>query len=491
MHSHVTNTPHNERKPRNRTQHKKTRKKQEELPTTLEEQQAERYTPTNQTIQQTKVDGVQKEREKCMLKKIFLCVALCASFHVSNAYAQTPSHQDHTYAQIGNQKLLLDLYIPHPKPNTPPPLIVYIHGGAWLTGNKDEFTNYILNREALKRGFAGASISYRLTSQSTKPTFPTQLHDVKAAIRFLRARASTFGYDPNRIAVFGTSAGGHLAALLGTSCGVLAAEGNVGMTGTSSCVQAVVDLFGPTDLVNMNTHITNPPGSDVDHDAPGSPESMLLGLPKGIGDLRRNYNNKTNPYPYYRGIAELANPITHVDPTDPPFFIAHGKQDRLVPLKQSKLLADALKQAGVRVEYHEVADKGHGDVGDATELLALQFLVNVFNQTPKPEPMPPEPASPEPRSTETKTETTSGDSGPTPPSPDTRQIEQTSPETPNQTIDNTQTTPDNKTPSRASSGCVCGPSQAPSWAWIGVLFLIFWAGRPKHQHPKKEEKPSL
>lgn len=239
------------------------------------------------------------------------------------------AHLDIEYARVGEKSLQLDLYLPR-ESKAALPLIVWIHGGAWLGGNR-------ANPPALPfvgRGYAVASISYRLSQEAT---FPAQIHDCKAAIRFLRSKAKDHGLDSDRIGVWGASAGGHLVALLGTSGDVKELEGDVGTVGVSSRVQAVCDWFGPTDFLSMGKNA-------IDHDAPDSPEAKLIG-----GPVQQNKDK-----------VAAANPITYVTRDDPPFLIMHGDKDDVVPINQSELFHDALKKAGVHVIYEVVEGAGHG-----------------------------------------------------------------------------------------------------------------------------------
>ena len=238
--------------------------------------------------------------------------------------------KDLIYASTPQKQLALDLYVPDGVSR--PPLVVWIHGGAWRAGTRAKPPALYLAAQ----GYAVASISYRLTQEAI---FPAQIHDCKAAIRWLRAHASKYGYDATRIGVWGASAGGHLAALLGTSGGVKELEGDLGHPDQSSAVQAVVDFFGPTDLPRMSKF----PGK-MDHDAPDSPESQLLG-----GPVQQNKDE-----------AAVANPITYVTRNDPPFLILHGDKDPLVPLNQSELLEAALNRAGVPVTFRVLPGAGHG-----------------------------------------------------------------------------------------------------------------------------------
>ncbi|MBV9122601.1 MAG: alpha/beta hydrolase fold domain-containing protein [Planctomycetes bacterium] len=232
--------------------------------------------------------------------------------------------RDLAYVPDGHERHLLDLYLPE-KADGPLPLIVWIHGGGWQAGNKDHPPGLPL----VSKGYALASINYRL-SQHAK--FPAQIEDCKAAIRWLRANASKYHLDPKRIGVWGASAGGHLVALLGTTGGVKALEGDEGNLKESSRVQAVVDWFGPTDFMHLKTQ-----GAQ-------SPVTALLGGSPEVDPEK----------------AREASPITYVGKDDPPFLIMHGDKDPLVPLKQSQELYQALKKAGVDATLEVIPGAGHG-----------------------------------------------------------------------------------------------------------------------------------
>ena len=223
----------------------------------------------------------------------------------------------------------LTLYLSVPRRASPPPLVVFIHGGAWLFGHP-EVTNPVYRRidpigKLLRAGFAVARISYRFSGEGR---FPTQLHDCKAAVRFLRNRAALFGVDPERFAAMGDSAGGHLAALVGLTGDRADLEGDVGEAGGSSGVQAVIDWFGPAELLTMREQAL-PDGMQGMNDAE-SPESQLVG----------------GPIQQRREAATAASPIAYVSKSAPPFHIQHGARDRLVPLGQSQALHQALVAAG-------------------------------------------------------------------------------------------------------------------------------------------------
>ncbi|HYO84429.1 MAG TPA: alpha/beta hydrolase [Bryobacteraceae bacterium] len=255
---------------------------------------------------------------------------LTAAMAVMTLCLGAAEHRDLVFSKTPQKDLALDLYVPDGV--SKPPLVVWIHGGAWRTGSKAEPPALFL----ITKGYAVASISYRLSQDAI---FPAQIRDCKSAIGWLRAHADMYGYDASRVGVWGASAGGHLAALLGTSGGVAELEARNGSTPLSSRVHAVVDYFGPTDLPAMSKF----PGK-MDHDAPDSPESQLLG----------------GPVQQKKDKAARANPITYVSRDDPPFLIVHGDADPLVPMNQSELLDAALRTAGVPVTFRRLSGAGHG-----------------------------------------------------------------------------------------------------------------------------------
>ncbi len=199
---------------------------------------------------------------------------------------------------------------------------------------------------------AVASLDYRLSQDAR---FPAQIEDCKAAVRWLRANAVKYGLDPERFAAWGASAGGHLAAMLGTTGDVKRFDVGENLD-QSSRVQAVVDYFGPTDFLQMDAHRL--PNGQV-HDAADSPESQLIG-----GPIQEN-KEKT----------ALASPIVYVSPDDPPFLIVHGDADPLVPHHQSEILAAALAEAGILPDFHTVKGGGHGGFKDpAVPAMTRNFL---------------------------------------------------------------------------------------------------------------------
>jgi acetyl esterase/lipase len=297
------------------------------------------------------------------------------------------SYDNLTYAVLGGRPLHLALRVPlGASPADPVPCVVWIHGGGWSGGSSLPVPGLTL-RLVVEERIAVASIDYRLTSQAGQygtesVIFPAQIHDVKGAIRWLRANADQYGLDVDRFGAWGSSAGGHLAALAGTSADIARLEGTVGGNlDQPSGLQVFADYFGPTDILNMNLLVTTPPGSVINHDAPTSPESRLIGWDdpgQGIGDIRAHQNDPNPPYPELVARTRDANPITHVDLLDPPGFMAHGTMDTLVPLGCSRLLDSALTAVQIEHEYRVVEGAGHGSLGTATDDGAIAFIASRF-----------------------------------------------------------------------------------------------------------------
>lgn len=280
---------------------------------------------------------------KYSLSARFLAAALLAFVSSAPASAATvpagtKTLSDLAYVTNGHARQKLDLYLPE-KAGSPTPVIVWIHGGGWVSGDKRE-NGAPGSVSHTTRGYAVASINYRLSGDAI---FPAQIEDCKAAIRWLRAHAREYNLDPRHIGVAGASAGGHLVALLGSTG--QRKDFDVGENlDQSSAVQAVNDLFGPTDLLQMDAHALS--GSRLVHDAANSPESQLVGGPI-----------QEKPY---RDRAARANPIPYLTKAAPPYLIIHGDQDPLVPHHQSELLFATLKQHGVPVRFHTIKGAGHG-----------------------------------------------------------------------------------------------------------------------------------
>ena len=263
--------------------------------------------------------------------------------------------RDVVYGKGGERDLKMDILRPKQTPAQPMPALVWIHGGGWRGGNKVSGLMRLYHYP--RRGYVCATIEYRLTGEAI---FPAQIEDCKCAIRFLRAKANEYHIDPNRIGVWGLSAGGHLVALLGTSGDVKELEGTGGWAQYSSRVQAVCDWCGPSDFSAM-VGLKRP----MDRDPSRSPEVLLIG-----GPIDQNKQK-----------AALASPVTHVSKDDPPFLILHGDQDRTVPVDQSRRLHAALTKAGVASTLYEVKGAGHG-FGRRPE--ALEMVDGFFGEHLRP-----------------------------------------------------------------------------------------------------------
>ena len=238
---------------------------------------------------------------------------------------------DISYGIVDGHDLKLDLYLPTDVAN--PPLLVWVHGGAWRGGSKDR----LMTTEFVEQGYAMASVEFRLSGDAM---FPAQIHDIKAAIRFLRGNAATFGYDASRVGILGSSSGGHLVALVGTTNGHDKLEGAVGdYLDQSSDVQAVVSYFGASNLTTI-LHQSTPHGLSVRVPAL---DLLIGGQPEDKHELAR-----------------LASPVFHVDETDPPLLMLHGDQDPQMPINQSHELHNAYKEQGMPVQFEVIHGAAHG-----------------------------------------------------------------------------------------------------------------------------------
>jgi acetyl esterase/lipase len=250
---------------------------------------------------------------------------------VANAAIQ----RDLVYKRVNGAVLALDLYCPE-KVTGPLPVIVWLHGGGWSRGRKERCPAVTLVQD----GYAVASIDYRLTGVAP---FPAQIEDCKAAIRWLRANASKYNLDPDRIGVWGFSAGGHLAALLGTSGEVKELDGNGDNMSYSSRVQAVCVVSGPGNLLEQYRDATGPSAAEMNPKVKPALEALIGGSPE---------QNKEK--------ALAASPITYVSKDDPPFLIIQGENDITVPVSVTQSFYAALKAAGVDATLEIAAGRGHG-----------------------------------------------------------------------------------------------------------------------------------
>ena len=275
------------------------------------------------------------------------CSAAISSASLAAAADAPREVKDVIYATVEGKALGLDLHLPAGVKQ--PPLLVWVHGGTWSAGSKDQYP-----AEFVEHGIAVASLDFR---QSTEARFPANVQDIKAAIRFLRAKASDYAYRADRIAIAGASSGAHLAALVGVTNGNKALEGTEGeYLKESSSVQAIVSYFGASNLNTILAQST-PFGLNVRKPAL---ERLLGALPENAKDL-----------------ATLASPVTHVDRSDPPLLLFHGDQDPQMPINQSHELQGADLKAGLDVDFEVLHGAAHGGDaffrGDALER-AVKFL---------------------------------------------------------------------------------------------------------------------
>lgn len=261
--------------------------------------------------------------------------------------------RDIPYVAGGDPAQVLDLYLPEKPSDKPLPLLIWIHGGGWQAGSKGGcYFTYLVGQ-----GYAAASIEYRF---SQKALFPAQIQDCKAAIRWLRANAKKYNLDPKRFAAGGDSAGGHLSALVGTSGGKKAFPVMGGNESYSDRVQAIVDLYGPTDFNTVMAQAAADPTKNVFNFNHGDPYSMLIGVDLG--------SDRTK--------GEAVSPAHYVSKDNPPYLILHGDKDSLVPYAQSLELQSGLQKVGVPVYLQKFAGSGHG--GAPFSNAAVHDLVKKF-----------------------------------------------------------------------------------------------------------------
>lgn len=267
------------------------------------------------------------------------CVALLVLLGISHGSVVSAdedtrhkAHRDIVFAEVGGHQLKLDLHLP--SGNVRAPLVVWIHGGGWRAGSRKNVPLLGLTKD----GFAIASISYRFAKDAI---FPAQIHDCKAAVRWLRVNADRYGYNADWIGVAGSSAGGHLALLMGVSSGVKELEGNVGGNlDQSSATQAVIDYFGPSDFVLRG------------RTQPGRAYTEKSGSFALLGGVM---NGRLDPE-----VERFASPAHYVSKGDPPLLIFHGKIDTTVLLDQSEQIAKLYEKAGLKARLVVLDKAGHG-----------------------------------------------------------------------------------------------------------------------------------
>ena len=260
--------------------------------------------------------------------------------------------RDVEYARIGEYSLKLDVHLPRARAQSP--LIVWVHGGAWRSGSKSNMPLGTIVEE----GYAVASVDYRL---STDARFPAQIHDIKAAIRFLRGHHDEWRLASKKIVIAGDSAGAHLATLVGVSNGNKELEGEIGSDHSqNSDVHGIISFYGAANLTTILSQST-PHGLKVRIPAL---ELLLGGQPTNVV-----------------GLARLASPVFHVDRNDPPLLLFHGDQDPQMPINQSHVLHGAYRGVKAPVEFEVVHGAGHGGAQfyDAERLAVVKrFLRKQF-----------------------------------------------------------------------------------------------------------------
>ena len=268
----------------------------------------------------------------CMMKCFFVVagLSLCVPAKAGDT-DRLRIVRDVEYARAGTQSLKLDLHLPRTKVRSP--LIVWVHGGAWRSGSKSNMPLAALVEE----GYAVASVDYRL---STDAKFPAQIHDLKAAVRFLRGHGTQWQLLTEKVVIAGDSAGAHLAALVGVSNGHAELEGQIGNDrAQSSDVQGIISFYGGANLTTILKQST--------------PHGLKMRVPA----LELFLGGQPEDLP---AVARLASPVFHVDRDDPPLLLLHGDQDPQMPINQSHELCGAYGKAGATVQFEVVHGAGHG-----------------------------------------------------------------------------------------------------------------------------------
>lgn len=336
--------------------------------------------------------------------KILLIIVLISAIAVAGIHFFRPhvtekaDYADVTVATVpvsdgGTKDLNMDVFLPS-SGEGPYPLLIIVHGGQWDYGSYklpyqrtgllysrygEEFTDLF---DLLESGVAIATADYRFSSEAV---FPAQIYDIKAYIRYLRAHAEEYNVDPNRIAIFGVSAGAQLAALCAVTNGETNFEGTVGdCLDVSSDVSGCVDYYGMTDFTTLaadlyaRTDITT--AEDVYElvDAPDSSRSRMLGLTDmGLGAVTAD----PGKYPEEYELVKMASPYFHIDGNEPPFFIAQGGKDVRVAQAQAEKFYKKLISSGVEATLMINPGTGHEDPGEEINSKMQQFVLSLFGIT--------------------------------------------------------------------------------------------------------------
>ena len=279
--------------------------------------------------------------------------------------APAETRKDLPYATVSKTQKL-DLYLPADDGTVVFPIVVLIHGGGFFTGSSADEADRA--QFLVDRGFAVANVNYRLSGEAA---FPAGVQDVKAAIRFVRANAPSWGVDPHRIAVWGDSAGGYLSMMVAATGGrqTMFDDAALGNPHVSSQVSAVVSWFGPSDFATMDAQAAQAhcDAAAQSHDLPDSPESKWLGA----------------ALPTIPEKVSTASVVRYVQAAGsmPPAWLVHGESDCTVPPGQSQQLLEALKGKGFEATLSYVPGAGHADpkITDQATRPTIEFLRRVLN----------------------------------------------------------------------------------------------------------------
>ena len=296
-----------------------------------------------------------KQNVQWLIRSMAALSLVCAAWLALSCAGTMPPpgvelEKEIVFGKIGARELTLNLTRPKQQPQGDMPAVVFIHGGGWVEGDKNAYHPFMFHLS--QNGIVCITVSYRL---APRDKFPAQLEDVKCAVRWLRAHAKEYRVDPTRIAVFGHSAGAHLAALLGVTAGQPQWEGQGGHAEHSSAICAVVGVAGPYDLLlgHQASFQQNPKEGEAVRNMLGA---FLGGTPQQMPECYRD-----------------ASPISHVKPDSPPMMLVHGTADTLVGIGQSERFAEKLKEAGVDVEVLRIEGGTHADFGKDTDAALLKM----------------------------------------------------------------------------------------------------------------------
>lgn len=291
-----------------------------------------------------------------MMKKFFVALLLivfatstcAAKSEIIDVEEETPEilGQTETYAKYTTwpqADLQMSIFRPNTKEKTP--AVIFVPGGGWIVAPKEQGNQ--LTFKLAEAGFAVASIEYRTIVQAN---YVDIVGDVKAAVRYLRAHADEFNIDKNKIAIMGVSAGGWISSMVGVTAGVEKFDFGENLN-QSSKVQAVIDIFGPSDLTKIGADYSK----EIQESWTSASGEVSL-LANGLAGFKDNKGGSILDTPE---TAKATNPITYIGKNAPPFLIFHGNADKTVSPSQSKILYEALTKKGIDAEYYVVNGAGH------------------------------------------------------------------------------------------------------------------------------------